>query len=129
MYVTDLKRRKQWGAIPGSTGFIRDFYRLEDQSVTDPAMAERALSKIESEIAPILRDIDRERRSPTAEEVEPLLYFIGLQWTRVPAFRPIVLRIIEDLSDEKMRENLESAESWSHALEAAGISPSEPGAD
>jgi hypothetical protein len=128
LFVTDFDRRKQWGAVPGTAGFIRDFYRLEDENASDPALVEKALSQIESEVAPILRAIDRERRSPMVEEVEPLLYFIAIQWSRVPAFRPLVLGIIEKLSDEKVRENLESPESWKRALEAAGMSPTDPGA-
>lgn len=37
-------------------------------------MVEKALSQIEDAIAPILRNIDREMRPPTVEEMEPLLY-------------------------------------------------------
>ena len=31
----DFERRKQWGAVPSAAGFIRDFYRLEDEQVSD----------------------------------------------------------------------------------------------
>lgn len=88
MFVTDLERRKQWGAVPGTAGFIRDFYRLEDERSSDPLVAEKAFSQIESEVAPILRSIDREKREPYSEELEPLQYFIAVQWVRAPAFRP-----------------------------------------
>jgi hypothetical protein len=128
LFVTDFERRKQWGAVPSAAGFIRDFYRLEDEQVSDPVMVEKALSQIESEIAPILRGIDRERRNPLVEEVEALLYFIAIQWSRVPAFRPMVLGVLEKLSDEKIREYLESPASWKRALEIAGMSPDDPGA-
>jgi hypothetical protein len=71
----------------GSAGFIRDFYRLEAERVDDPVIAEKALSQIEDAIAPILRRIDQETRGPTEEELVHLLYFMAIQWTRVPAFR------------------------------------------
>ena len=128
LYVTDFKRRNQWGAVPGTAGLIRDFYRLEDERASDPVMAERALSHIEDAVAPILRGIDREMRPPTVEEMEPLLYFMAIQWSRVPAFRPFVLGVLDKLSYEQIARELESPERWRRALEKAGMSPDDPGA-
>ena len=102
LFVTDLKRRNQWSAEPGTAGIIRDFYRLEDDRASDPVLAEKALSQIENEIAPILRNIDKEMRPPTVDELEPLLYFIGVQWSRVPAFRPFILGVLDKLSYEQI---------------------------
>jgi hypothetical protein len=129
LFVTDFKRRNQWGAVPGTAGFIRDFYRLEDERASDPVMVEKALSQIEDAIAPILRDIDREVRPPTVEEMEPLVYFMAIQWSRVPAFRPLVLGVLDKLSSEQIAKELESPERWKRALEKAGMSPDDPGAD
>src|ERR1700690_1456266 len=71
LWVTDMVRRKQWQASPKTAGNIRDFYRLSDEQF-DPLFAEKSFSKIEDIVAPILRSIDREQRSPNAEEAEPL---------------------------------------------------------
>lgn len=129
LFVTDFKRRNQWGAVPGTAGFIRDFYRLEDEHVDDPILAEKALSQIEDAIAPVLRSIDRDKRRPTHEELESLLYFIAIQWSRVPAFRPFVLNLFEKISHEKIGEMLESPESLRRALLDAGMDPDAPGAE
>jgi hypothetical protein len=129
LFVTDLKRRNQWGATPGTAGFIRDFYRLEDERISDPVMVEKAFSAVEGDAAPILRAIDREMRSPLVEEVERLLYFMAIQWSRTPAFRPMVLGFFEKLTDKTVQKHLESPESWKRALEEAGMSPNQPGAN
>lgn len=129
LFVTDFKRRKQWPATPDTAGSIRDFYRLEGEHSSDPIEAEKAFSKIEGDIAPILRAIDQEMRPPTRSELEPLLYFIGLQWARVPAFRPFTLDVIDKFSYEQIGRDLETPESWKLALERSGQSPDAPGAD
>jgi Protein of unknown function (DUF4238) len=129
LFVTDFKRGKQWGAIPGTAGFIRDFYRLEDEHASDPVMVEKALSQIENEIAPILRGIDKEMRGPTVEEVEPLLYFMAIQWSRVPAFRPFILGVLDKFSNEQIGKELESPEMWKRALVKACMDPESPGAE
>ena len=110
LWVTDLRRRKQWQTSPGSAGFIKDFYRLSDERI-DPTFAEKALSQIEGEIAPILRRIDQELREPGVEEFEALLYFIATQWPRVPAFRPFILNVLDTMSYENTGEALKSSAS------------------
>ena len=128
LWVTDLRRRKQWPTGPGDAGFIKDFYRLSDEQI-DPASAEKALSQIETEIAPILRRIDQELREPGVEEFEALLYFIAIQWARVPAFRPFILNVLDTMSYERIGKALKSSTSWKRELEKAGMSPDAPGAE
>jgi len=127
LWVTDFQRRKQWQTSPGNAGFIKDFYRLTDEHL-DPVLAEKAFSQVESEVAPILRNIDQDRRAPGVEEFDVLLYFIALQWARTPAFRPFVLNILDVLARTEIDEALKSPELWRRALEKAGISPDAPGA-
>jgi hypothetical protein len=100
LWVTDLTRRKQWQASPNNAGHIRDFYRLSDEQL-DPVMVEKAFAEIEGAVAPILRTLDREQRAPGVEEFSALLPFIALQWARVPAFRPIVLNVLDSVAREK----------------------------
>jgi hypothetical protein len=128
LWVTDLHRRKQWQTSPGNAGFIKDFYRLTDEQL-DPVLAEKAFSQVESEVAPILRNINQEHREPGVEEFEVLLYFIALQWARTPAFRPFVLNVLEVLARKEIGEALKTPESWKRALQKAGIAPEAPGAD
>lgn len=128
LFVTDFKRSNQWPASPGSAGFIRDFYRLEDERVEDPVIAEKALSQIEDVIAPILRRIDKDTRGPTEEELVHLLYFMAIQWTRVPAFRPLVLSLFDKISYERISEMLKSPETLRRSLVEPGMDPDAPGA-
>jgi hypothetical protein len=129
LFVTDFERRKQWATAPEAVGFIKDFYRLEDERSSDPVIAEKTFGQIESEVAPILKAMDRERRPPDFEELEPLLYFIAVQWVRVPAFRPLVLDIFDGLSRDWIGKKLETPQSWRKALLEAKMNLDAPGAE
>jgi hypothetical protein len=124
LWVADLKRKKQWPSSPINAGHRRDFYRLSDPEL-DPVAVEKALSEIEDLIAPLLRSIDVERRGPTPEELEPLLFFMAIQWVRVPAFRPLVLAIADSIN----RNSLKSREEWATTLRELDIPADSPGAD
>ena len=126
LWVTDLANQKQWASSPPNTGHERDFYRV---SMEDPDAVEKIYGKVENDIAPILRQLDEERRSPTNAELDALLYFMAIQWGRVPAFRPTILRIADGIHRSEMAKALKSPEAWAEMLRNAGISPEEPGTD
>lgn len=128
LWVTDLKRQNQWPGNPGKVGRVRDFYRVSDPML-DPAVVEDALSKMEAVVAPILKTIDRERRSPREDELEELLHFMAIQWVRLPAFRVLALNVLERINRENMAEALGSEESWAAALRKADVTPDSPGVD
>jgi hypothetical protein len=128
LWVTDIVRRKQWESSPGGTGFIRDFYRLSDDEL-DPVMVERALSEIEGAVAPLLKSVDQERRLPGREEFQKLLYFVAIQWARVPSFRPLVFKMFESVTREELAKALKSEESWEKTLQEARIAEDAPGAE
>lgn len=128
LWVTDLKRQNQWPSNPGKVGRVRDFYRVSDPTL-DPVVVEDALSKMEAVVAPILKAIDRERRSPREDELGELLYFMAIQWVRLPAFRVLALNVLERINRENMAEALGSEESWAAALRKADIIADSPGAD
>ena len=64
LYVTDLKRKKQWKCKPSEAGHRRDFNRIDDPSVPDPLRIEKLFSSIESDVAPLFRNLTREKRGP-----------------------------------------------------------------
>jgi hypothetical protein len=128
LWVTDLKRQKQWKSNPVNAGHRRDFYRISDPNL-DPVMVEKTLSKIEDSIAPLLKSLDRERREPTKDEMEALVSFMAVQWARVPAFRPTVLAITDSFLRSEFSTALKTRESWAAALKEAGIPANSPGAD
>jgi hypothetical protein len=95
----------------------------------DPAFVEKAFSTVEGDIAPILRSIDKERREPDVEEIGLLLYFMAIQFARVPSFRPFVFNLLDSVMREDFLGALESKATWERALKRAGMSPHDPGAD
>jgi hypothetical protein len=129
LWVTDLKRRKQWASSPPNAGHRRDFYRATDPAL-DPIVFEKAFGKIETEIAPILKSLYENQRGPTNnDELESILYFAAIQYIRVPSFRPVVLRIADSLHKSWIAKALRSPAAWAKALRKAGIPPDTPGAD
>ncbi len=128
LWVTDLTRGKQWQTSPANAGRHRDFYRISDPKL-DPLFVEKALSKVEDTIAPLLKSLDQERREPTEHELEALVWFMAIQWVRVPAFRPTVLAIAGAFHRAQLAIALRSRESWAVALKDAGIPADSPGAD
>jgi hypothetical protein len=128
LFVTDLKRRKQWPTSPPNAGHRRDFYRVSEVNL-DPVAFERAFSKIEDVVAPILRDLYYEPREPDIEELDVLLSFAAIQHIRVPSFRPTLLRIADNIHRSTVAGALKNPASWAKALKKAGIPPESPGAD
>jgi len=128
LFVTDLKRQKQWPSSPPNAGHRRDFYRVEDGNL-DPVYFERAFSQIEAIVAPALRDLYDGPREPGVEEMDALLYFVAIQYIRVPAFRPSLLRIADSINRSMIAGALKSPKTWAKALTKAGISADAPGAD
>ena len=51
LYVTDLKRKKQWRCKPSEVGHRRDFNRVDDPSVSDPNAIETIFAEVESSVA------------------------------------------------------------------------------
>lgn len=128
LWATDLSRQRQWATTPENAGHIRDFYRLSEPT-PDPVVVERFFSELESQVAPILKSIDRERRPPNDDELDALLYFMAYQWVRVPRFRPFALEILDRIARQKLAEELQSRDTWLAALKKAGTDPDAPGAD
>ncbi|HWY20125.1 MAG TPA: DUF4238 domain-containing protein [Candidatus Acidoferrum sp.] len=115
LWVTDFNRRKQWPTTPPNAGHQRDFYRVSSP-VHDPVIVEKLYSKIEDGVAPILKSLDEELRGPTEQELEGLCVFMAIQWTRVPAFRPKMLSIVDTVERAAMKKALKSPASWKKVL-------------
>jgi hypothetical protein len=127
LYVTDLKRKRQWRCKPADAGHRRDFYRVEDPNLSDPLAIEKIFSKIENSVAPVFKALTKEKRGPkNGFELGLLLEYMAIQWIRVPAFRAILGRVMLSLfSDFALR----TPEAWKMALQKAGISATHPDAD
>ena len=128
LFVTDLRRRKQWPSSPPNAGHQRDFYRISDPAA-DPVAFERVFSQIEDVIAPIFRNLYDEPREPAVEELDGLLSFAALQYIRVPAFRPVLLKIADSINRSIISGALKSPATWAAALKKADIVADSPGSD
>jgi hypothetical protein len=128
LWVTDLKKRKQWQSNPANAGHRRDFYRVSGPQL-DPVAFETAFSKMENSIAPVLKNLNAAKRSPTERELDALVGFMAIQWVRVPAFRPTVLEIADTIHRSMLSEALKTPEKWAATLRDAGIPADSPGAD
>ena len=128
LWVTDLGRSKQWPSSPPNAGHSRDFYRISEPSF-DPVTAEKFYSKIEGKIAPLLRNLNQEKRPPTKGEMESLCIFMALQWSRVPAFRPKMLAIAHKINRENMARALKNPAAWKKVLKKLNVPFDSPEAD
>ena len=127
LYVTDLKRKKQWRCKPSEAGHRRDFNRIDDPSVPDPVKIEKLFSSIESDVAPVFRNLTKEKRGPKdGFELGMLVEYLAIQWARVPSFRDVVREAFES---HFHTEILSSPEAWERALRRVGASPGDPGTD
>ena len=127
LWVTDLRRRKQWQSNPANAGHRRDFYRVADPRV-DPLYFENAFGEIENSIAPVLRTLYQEQRPPDPQEIEGLLCFAAVMFARVPAFRSFILELEQSILKSYVSKALESPKSWAKALKRARIRSDAPGA-
>ena len=117
--MTDLTRRKQWTTNPNGIGFIRDFYRVSEEEF-DPVMVEKALSGLEGGVAPLLRRIDGGEWPLRSDEFSKLLYFIAIQLARVPSFRPMIFKVLDDVTRQYLGTDLSSKEAWLKRLKKVG---------
>jgi hypothetical protein len=127
LWVTDLKRKKQWRCKPSEAGHRRDFYRIDDPAHSDPLAIEKIFSRVESDVVPVFRILTHEKRGPKdGIELGTLLEYMAIQWIRVPTFRAIIGRTVySHFSDDV----LSSRESWERALRKAGVPADNPDAD
>ena len=126
LWVTDFSRKKQWPSTPENAGHIRDFYRLSDLA-PDPIVVEKFFGLLEDQVAPVLKNIDRERRLPDDGELDALLRFMAYQWVRVPRFRPFALQHFDRSARERLAQELQTRETWVAMMKEAGMDPNAPG--
>jgi len=127
LWVTDLRRQNQWQTTPPNAGHRRDFYRITEPKL-DPVWFERCFSNIEDIAAPVLRDLYSRPQEPGVEAMDVLMYFAAIQYIRVPAFRPVLLKVADSINRSMIGGALKNQETWAQALKKAGIRADAPGA-
>jgi hypothetical protein len=124
--VTDLELKKQWPTTPPNAGHQRDFYRIS-QPGQDPGLFEKQFGKIESEIAPLLSSLYAKPRCLTPDEIASLQIFMALQYVRVPAFRPTILKMAERIHHRFLMKNLKSPKTTAKARQRSDVPPDAEG--
>jgi hypothetical protein len=128
LWVTDLKRRKQWPTNPQNAAHRRDFYRVSDPAFGDPVGIEKLFSLIENAVAPILKSLGKGERPRHRHEWKTIFTYIAVQYIRVPAFRPTVLRMADVIYGRLFADLLKTPEAWSACLKKLNIPADAPGA-
>jgi uncharacterized protein DUF4238 len=113
----------QYGQFPNNLAQIRNAPRC---GLTDSILR---WARIRRSIAPLFKALDKEPRGPYRHEWEPLFTYIAVQWMRVPAFRPTLLRITDTIHRRFLAEVLKTRESWAAWLMKLGIPADTPGTD
>lgn len=127
LFVTDLKRKKQWRCRPSEVGHRRDLNRIENPALSDPLKIEKTFSGIESEVAPIFRALTEEKRGPqNSFELSMLLEYMAIQWVRVPTSRAVVGNTVYSHITDSV---LTTPEIWSTTLQKAGVDANQGDAD
>lgn len=117
LFVHDLhRRRRPWPVKPEGAAHERDFYRVNVPG-EPPSLAEDALSRIESEAAPLIRRVIDEQTLPSGVERETLLWFVALLAVRVPKQRAETSRFATDLMRLKLEAILSSPERYASHIE------------
>jgi len=84
--VTDLVEEKCFVTSPKKVGAKRDFNRVDVPGVKMDAL-EKAFSRFETEVAPVLAQVIEDRELPKNEDMSILLNFVALLGMRNPQIR------------------------------------------
>jgi hypothetical protein len=95
-------------------------------SATRPRRGRKDIFKDRRWDGSLLKTLDHEQRGPNEDELESLLGFIAIQWVRVPAFRPTILRIADSIYRAEFSKALRNPEAWARMLKKVGISADSP---
>jgi hypothetical protein len=116
LWVLDLEEKKLWKAKPENVAHQRDFYRAELPDV-DPDTLEKALGKIESEAATVVKTIIDKRTLPEGEDFIILINLVALMAARVPRFRSIFSEPLEKIHKFMLKMVVATPERWKATIE------------
>lgn len=127
LWVTDLKRGKQFRCKPSEVGHRRDFNRINNPGLSDPLAIEKLFSKIESKIAPLFKALFIEKRGPqNGFELGMLVEYMAIQSIRGPSFRHFLKNSANAFIENEVLKN---PRAWRKALKRAKIPEDDPAAD
>ncbi len=109
--VVDLEEKKYFNTSPDNVAVIRDFNRLSVEN-TEPDILEKIISKLESKVARVIKNICLTHILPKEEDLEILYNFIALFTCRNPIQRDIINKYISDVSNQMLDKIYESKENW-----------------
>ena len=90
LWVLDSHNGRQWASSPQGAGHQRDFYRVSAGPELPENYVEQVLSRLESDIAGVVRAVQTDKTLPEQDDLDTLIGFFALMFTRVPWFRATV---------------------------------------
>ncbi len=118
LHVLDQRRLKQWSSTPANVALEKGFYSVDLPSV-DAAVVERALSRLEAEFAPVVRNIAEMRSLPSDDAFGTLISFIAVMAARVPVVKSTISTFLEDVANKQEIMRREIARRQGYAEGAA----------
>ena len=92
--ILDQSTGKSFYALPKNIAFQNNLYSIEQEEGinTDKDALEKGFSKFEALVAPVLREMEQEKKMPRGKKRDLLLNFIALMYCRVPAENKLVTK-------------------------------------
>ncbi|MCC9138798.1 DUF4238 domain-containing protein [Pontibacter silvestris] len=111
LHVFDYFNKKRYQAKPTQVAKQRDFYRYTHPDI-DPFYMENELSKMESEYAPVLKNVLKTGRVNSNNEMGALLSFVSLLHVRSKRCRELLSYSIEQTMYRKILDGKVTREEW-----------------
>ncbi len=131
LFVVDAQVGRAFTASPRNVAQERDFHTVDVDGM-DPDALEKAFAQIESDIAPVLERIARERRVSPGADLDLILNLMALVSLKNPGRREAMRQSTEEVGKQMMRLALASEERWNEQvrqMKAAGAMAADEPAD
>jgi Protein of unknown function (DUF4238) len=128
LHVLDQDNIKEWSSSPLKVARCNGFYAVDFGPNVHPNIIEDILSRIESLVSKVIRDVVQNETLPTGEQFDWLLNFVAIQATRTPRIRSLVSTVVEKTVKDHFRDSIESSPKWHEfkkLLEEHGIKVNE----
>jgi hypothetical protein len=127
LHVLDQQRLKQWSSTPANVALENGFYTVELGPSVDAAVVERTLSRLETDFAPVIRDIAEKRSLPPDEAFGTLMSFVAVMAARVPKVKNTISEFLEDVArkHEIMRREIARRQGGAQQSEKEAERPTE----
>jgi Protein of unknown function (DUF4238) len=119
LWVLDKHTGRQWKASVDKAARETDLYKVELKDGGNPASFEEELAKIESTLAPVLKQTIERQALPKGRDFELLLNLVALMALRVPGYRSFLKNIGTAWFRQFTHGLVETREKWEAVIRKA----------